>query len=216
MSSVIKRPAVGSPLPGGWRELRPASRPDGPVPAAGDPRSALERARRRLLALRERARREGYEAGYREGMAAAERRLRAALGAVRRLLLRVLEERCREDRADLEALLELAASIAHRIVGEALVENPERLAGMVRRAAEALGPGEEIEVRVHPRDLAAVAAAGGGPGLRLRLRVVEDPALEPGDAVLRGRRGLIDLRVRAQVERLLREAMAGEGMPDAG
>lgn len=198
MSRVLKRPAVPRPAGDGWPELLPAA-----PPANGD---AGERLRRQLAALREAARREGYAQGYREGRAAAERRLRTALGAVRGLLLRVLAERVRDDGDLSDALVELARSLAERVLAEALAENPERLATMARAAAAALGPVEEVEVRVHPRDVAAVAAAAAWEGLRLRVRVVEDPALEPGDVLLHSPRGRVDLRIGRQLERLLAAA----------
>lgn len=218
MSRVLKREsAFWSAGSDGWPDLAPAEgRAAAPARkaaavAAVDP---WEEIRRRLSALREQARREGYEEGYREGLAAAERRLRGALGAVRRLLLRALEERAREDADLADALVELARSLAERVLADALAENPERLVAMAREAAAALGPAEEVEVRVHPRDVAAVAAAGQVHAFRFRLRVVEDPALEPGDLLLVSRRGRVDLRVRRQVQRLL-EAAAEEVAADA-
>lgn len=217
MSRLLKR-AQGVPTAdGSWPELRVAPveadrARDGSDRAA---RALLARARAEAERLRREAWEQGYAAGLEAGLAEAGRRLRRALGGVRSLLLQVLAERVREDESLEAALIELARALAERIVGEDLAHNPEHLAAMVRRAAEAAGLTEPVEVRVHPRDVAAfVAAVGTGDRFLSRVRVVEDPGLDPGDAVLISPRGRVDLRIRRQLERLL--AMSEEDAGDEG
>lgn len=214
MSRLLKCAAVASlAAQGPWPEFRPEPEGDAspePAPdaaAAEEAERMLERAREEAAAIREAARREGYAEGYREGIEAARQRLGAGFQAVRALLLRVLAERARADEELASAVLELVRALAERLVGEALTHNPEYMLGMLRRAADGLGATEHLEVRVHPRDVAAVAAAAGDQdGVLARVRVVEDPALRPGDLILVSPRGRIDLRPEVQIRRLLEAA----------
>ena len=97
-----------------------------------------------------------------------------------------------------EALLAAAVEIATLIVGEEL-EDHERSA--VRAARRALAAASDVPVqalRLHPADLAIVAAAGGTGDVRL----VPDASLTRGDAIGELPDGVVDARIGAAVDRV--------------
>lgn len=111
------------------------------------------------------------------------------------------------DRARLQAeATELAFSLAARVLSSCAAQ--ERLVAVESlRAALGvdLGPGARL-ARVHPADLAACEAEITRVGASAR--VVADPSLQPGDAVLEGAWGLLDARLAARLA-ALRGALEG-------
>lgn len=155
-----------------------------------------------------RSRQDGYEAGHREGMAAAKAEaVRAA--ATQTAKLNGLISAVQQDIAKLDAqiadsVLELAVIIARRIVGEALQVRPELLLGVVREALQLLGhartPGRLL---LHPDDARLVrehlgeqCAAGGWS-------VIEDAAVARGGCRLASADGELDATLATRWQRVL-------------
>lgn len=170
------------------------------------------RAHREAEALRRRAREEGREQGYREGLRRAEEQFAAALARDRMRLeegLRRLAEEAaaRWERflAELEpGLLDLAAEMARRILERELSVRPELLADQVRRGLERLAGEPCIRVRLHPDDAACLRSVGPA-GWRLE----EDPSVGRGGFVAEGPSGVVDGRLEARLG-YIREQLAGE------
>ncbi|HEX6989413.1 MAG TPA: FliH/SctL family protein [Bacillota bacterium] len=196
--------AAAAPLPP--EDEAPAGGQGAPRPAAG-----AETLRRRLEAER----RSGYEAGRTEGareaLAAAEEAIRAEVSALRAELEAFIEEeRAYRQRAE-RSLVELAMTVAERVVRDAVASGPDALLPLVAEVAGRIGD-EGVRVRAHAREAAALkeAAQGGGPLAGLTVDV--DPALQPGDVILESPRGRYDLRPATLLDRV-RRRLEGEVGP---
>lgn len=157
----------------------------------------LEEARREADRLREEARSEGHEEGLAEVV---------ELMAQARKEYSALIEGAEDD------MLELAARLAERIVGEALELDPSR---MQRIAADVLRHArgkQQITVSVAPSDREALEPATGElsrvvDGVAVHLEA--DPALDRGSCVIQTETGRIDGRIETQLETLLRAIKGG-------
>ena len=192
---------------------RDEGRPEGPKPGEGARRIAAEvfaahlRARaileeaeaagRRLRELAEGEvhawRLEAAEAGRQEGLgqAAAE----VARGAVERdrLLAGCTGE-----------VLDVASAIAVRILSREVRPGADAVAAAGRALAEVRGC-RRVTLRSCPEEAEAIRGAAGSLGEAVgRLRVVEDPALAPGEVMLEADGAIVDGRFRAQLAELRR------------
>jgi len=156
-------------------------------------------------AAREAARREGRERGREE-----------AFAEVTALLVRARTLAAAARTAAAADLRTLAVRIAEKVLGRALQAAPELAGDLCAAALEAARHQREITLRVHPDDLAAVAAARPrlqdllvrAPDLALRA----DPAVGRGGCVVETEVGVIDARLETQlaaIERALAEAPTG-------
>lgn len=113
----------------------------------------LKEAELEAAALAEQARKDGYDAGYLEGLAQGKREA----GQLRQEAEQLLEETWRLRR---EAILrvepqvvELAVSAAERLLGRQLSLAPETIVSIVGQALKFVADYGEILVRVHPEDI---------------------------------------------------------------
>ncbi|MDO9498343.1 MAG: FliH/SctL family protein [Nocardioides sp.] len=167
------------------------------------------------------ARSQGYAVGWAEGRREAAVKA-AAVTAVAEEERRVAEARReQEHRAAVAALTQAAASLqrtlaevsAHvedqalllaRELTEALVQHELRLSpdpgvDVVRRALSVLPSGLPVTLRLHP----SVADAAAVRDLAERgVRVVDDPSLGPGDALVEADDHIVDLCVGSALARL--------------
>ena len=180
--------------------------------------------------VRERARVQGHSAGYAAGRKAATDALTADRAAQRAEADRVLGEQIEGLRSALDAIgqaagalnaqtvtalegtedavLAAALEIAGMILGRAIAEDREGAAvAALRRALDASGPAPVRTVRMHPEDLELVGmVAGEEPGLRL----LADPRIARGDAMVDLPDGVIDACIASAVDRV-RRALVGGG-----
>jgi type III secretion system HrpE/YscL family protein len=150
---------------------------------------------------REAARQAGVAAGREEARAEATARLggaRAAAAAVREAA-----------GADLRAL---AVRIAEKVLGRALALDPGLVADVAAEALRSARHQRDIALRVHPDDLAALAAARPRlQGLLLRapdLVLRPDPEVGLGGCIVETEIGVVDARLETQlaaIERALTE-----------
>jgi flagellar assembly protein FliH len=151
--------------------------------------------------------REAREAGFREGEAAARSQAQAEIRPVAERLARTIEElaalrpRLREQAE--EDLIRLAVAIARRVVRRELTIDPQAIAGLVKAALQQLASEEEVRVRVHPGEEAAVRACLAGAE-RAAVQVTADPGLERGSAVFETQRGNLDASAEAQLAEIER------------
>lgn len=114
---------------------------------------------------------------------------------------------------DLDRATTLAAVLAERLVGRALVADPTTIALLAKSAlAEARGA-RRATILAHPSDAAVLVQHLGSAGLpEGTVDVVADDTLTPGSLVVQTELGTVDARLRPQLERLaaaLREALGG-------
>jgi flagellar biosynthesis/type III secretory pathway protein FliH len=165
-------------------------------------RAVVERARGEAEAIRGRAAAQGRE----EGLACATDLVaRAAL--VRDRLLAEAEPQ----------LVELAFAVAGRVLERVVARDREAVADVAARALETVRQREEVRLRVHPEDAAALREAEpslSGQLARARcIALVEDPSVGQGGVVVETEAGSVDARLVTQLEalrRALEEASGGE------
>jgi len=167
-----------------------------------------------LDVLRARALEEGRRAGFEQGRfegrsrGAAEARADAA-GRIESVLAR-LDARASDALAGAiaaeqemaAAAVTLALAIAEAIVGRELELSSSPGEDALRRALTVVDPAElSIVARLHPEDLAALGGIESLTGATA-VRLVGDPTLECGDAIVETPTGNIDATIAAAFERV--------------
>ncbi len=179
-------------------------------PAAGVPKPpSLEE----IEAIEAAARREGFEAGKREGLAAGQAEIRRLAGQMETVLAALARPFAKLEDDVVAALEQLAVRIAGELLGDAYAAEPERLAQLAQTALESLGPGQrDLLLQLHPEDARALTPyLPNWP----ELRVTADPALARGDLRLHGEAVRIDARVESRLQAALSALRAPqpEGSP---
>lgn len=178
----------------------------------------------------ERARVQGHSAGYAAGRKAATETLSADRAALRDEANRALGVQVEGLRTALDAVREAAGllnaqtavalegteqsvlsaaiEIASMILGRAIAEDREGAAvAALTRALEAAGPAPVRTVRMHPDDVELVSMVARTES---DLRVVADPRLQRGDAMVDLPEGVVDACIASAVERVRRALIGSE------
>lgn len=173
---------------------------------------------------------QGHAAGYAAGIQAAaleQQRLREQLQAEHRAML----DAGRQAVANAVRALEATAVAARQHRGVALEEAQDVLAACAIELAEAilgyeldngqntaraaltraLGAGVETvtAIRLHPADLAALAAVDAGNVAGVELKA--DPGLNPGDAIAEYPQGWLDARLSTALDRAKAALLGNDG-----
>jgi type III secretion protein L len=153
-------------------------------------------------AVRETARREGFETGRADGVAEAAVALAAAHTEAARLVA-----------AAGPTAIALAAKMAEKIVGRAVALAPETMAEIAGEALAACRPGAcTVRVRIHPDDLPAVEARRAALEARApaaALELVADQGVGRHGCVIETAQGRVDARLETQLAALERALTAG-------
>lgn len=167
------------------------------------------------------ARAQGYATGWAEGRRVALARAADEAKAVRRA---AEEAEARREAEHRDALAALDAAVAQ--VGVRLAEAVDALAGQtvhvalelteailgrevataadpggdaLRRAMSLVAPQVAVTVRIHPKDRATLDPDALGDST---VTVLDDPTLEPGDAIAETEDTLVDATIRAALDRV--------------
>lgn len=165
-----------------------------------------------LEARREEAEAAGYAAGYEVGRQAGERALRDQ--AVR--LAELLDGATHEVQAavrNLEPLVvELALTVAGRVVEQQIADCPEGIREVVRSALSAAGSVRVIRVRVHPNDQPFLEAVwptlGSG---EQSFTLIADESVQPGGCIVDTAAGFVDAQPEVRIEEIRRQIRASLG-----
>jgi len=163
----------------------------------------MEEARRSALTLLEEARREGALQGRAQALAEARGRLHALgqdlEGAAAQLLDAANAFQARSE----AVVIELSLALAARILQAEIVRDPAALLPAVQAAVKAIPAPTALVLRIHP-DLASIlethrgtlqdAAAEGAT-----IRIVADPTVPPGGAVVEAPDATVDATFVAQL-----------------
>jgi flagellar assembly protein FliH len=169
----------------------------------------------KLEQLRQEARAEGFEEGYARGRDEARRQ--AETDQTQGLTM--LSDRFAAAVAQLEkverqlvahaesALTEMALSIAERLVRQQIVTDPVLLHPILREALAGCPQVASVKLALNPLDRAVAETElfeMGEPGgsQERHVELVADPSLERGDVVVTTEFGLIDGRIKSQLERI--------------
>ncbi len=226
-------PVGGACVPGEDGDVNPAAR--AAVAAAREEAAAIIAAARqeaeaiKKAALEEQervlaeGRAAGEEQGYREGLARAEKEgeaIRREAAAIREEARRVLEEARQAYQETITAaegeILDLALTIATRVIGQEVELRPEVALDMARQAIRQVAGGQHYIIyaspeaaaiiRQHREELLAEAAP------EARLQVVADPGFKNGGCRVETENGFIDASVDTQLEEV-KKILRGGGRP---
>jgi flagellar assembly protein FliH len=172
-------------------------------------------AQQRAVELEAEARVEGEAAGYAAGLARAQEELAVPLAAFEAASAGI--EATRDEVATLveRRAVELALTIAERIVGAAIAAQPELVCNVVEGALRRVVERDRLIVDLHPDDLAYVRE-WLGEQTETSVSAVElraERRVPRGGCVVRTTEGEIDARVPEQLARageILRDAIAGD------
>ncbi|MDL5366693.1 FliH/SctL family protein [Xanthomonas sp. NCPPB 2654] len=165
-----------------------------------------------IQAIEAAAQHEGFERGHAEGLAQGQAEIRRLTAQIEGILDNFSRPLARLENEVVGALGELAVRIAGSLVGRAYEADPALLADLVGEALDAVGGARrEVEVRLHPDDIAALT-----PLLALMAdgtRLVPDLTLSRGDLRVHAEAvridGTLEARLRAALETVMRKSGAG-------
>ncbi|KQN98048.1 MULTISPECIES: FliH/SctL family protein [Stenotrophomonas] len=213
MSPVVRwtAPDLGA-LPGSSREAPEAS----PAGAAGMPAEPMPQppTLEEIQAIQDAAYREGLEQGqaegHAEGLAQGQAEVRRLVAQIEGIVDNFSRPLLRLEGEVVAALGELAVRVAGQLLGRAYEAEPALLQELVVEALDAVGgSSRDVEVRLHPDDIAALA-----PLLKLApgQRLSPDPGLSRGDLRVHAESvridGTLDARLRAALSTVMRKAGA--------
>jgi flagellar assembly protein FliH len=236
---MADKPIIARARPAGTRRLTPVPAPgggSGGVPTGGGVGTAtaarptgltafLEMAQRQGAELvsvaraqadgiAEGARREGFEAGYAEGKAAAEQEARDLLLFAENAVREVVEARTRTLAESEEALVRLAVDVAEKIVKTDIELHPERVLKVLEGALRKAFVRDRLTVVCNPADLALIEEGqnelAAQVGTLQHLELIGDRRVKRGGVMIRTDAGDVDATLDSQLERL-REAMLQRG-----
>ena len=155
--------------------------------------------------IRELARAEGYEQGRVEGHEHGAAEISAAASALGEAVRSIEGLRVEVAEAVEADAIELALTLAGKILAGAFQARPELVVEIVQGALRRISDRRRITVLVNPADLEAVRAAVGeltaqGSGVEL-CELQSDPRVGVGSAIVRTSEGEVDASVHTQLER---------------
>ncbi len=161
--------------------------------------------------IQDAAEQEGFERGHADGHAQGQAEVRRLVAQIEGILDNFSRPLVRLENEVVAALGELAVRIAGTLVGRAYEADPALLGQLVQEAVDAVGgASREVEVRLHPDDIAALA-----PLLQLspQHRLVPDLSLSRGDLRVHAEAvrvdGTLEARLRGALDAVLRTTGAG-------
>lgn len=165
-----------------------------------------------IQAIEAAAQHEGFERGHAEGLAQGQAEIRRLTAQIEGILDNFSRPLARLENEVVGALGELAVRIAGSLVGRAYQADPVLLSELVAEALDAVGGARrDVEVRLHPDDIAALT-----PLLTLMdqgIRLVPDLSLSRGDLRVHAESvridGTLEARLRAALETVMRKSGAG-------
>lgn len=165
--------------------------------------------RRDAGAAQESAKEEGYragfESGHQEGLAAgrlaAEEEARVLAAQLAGAITRFDQGVSRLEQDVAEQLLNLALSIARRVVGETLEAKPEVVLATIREALAHL-PAQHSMIRLNSQDAELIRAQTGDSLGRAGHRILEDPQLARGDVLVEAGGTQVDARLATRWQRV--------------
>jgi flagellar assembly protein FliH len=143
----------------------------------------------------------GYDEGEKAGARAAAQQTELLLRQLTQSLQDVVKSRAEMIQRTERQMVELALTLARRVVQKEIDADPAQLLAMARTAIDRLGEDTRITVRLNPVDY---AAAGGEnmPQLGTTVTVVADPKVEHGGCRIESELGMLDAGLDAQIQEL--------------
>jgi flagellar assembly protein FliH len=183
--------------------------------AAGAPAAApvldVSQHQARLASLEREAFAKGYEQGERAGAEAGAKRAEAMLRRLAETIQELAEVRRSMIRETERQMVQLALSIARRIVRREVAIDSELTLTMARVALERLGDSTAVTIRLHPEDFQATCRQCEALFTGSHVTVTPDPAVARGGCLVQSDFGYVDASVDAQFQELARALLVEEG-----
>lgn len=199
----LKVTAAGNP---GSQETKAGEDRAGAADAAAQ---IVAAAREEAARIREQAYREGFEAGFRDGVARGEESAREILERARAVLAAAEAERTATINRLEKEILELAQEIARRIVAAEIKTNQEVVLAIMKEALTLVRDRPHVLVLVHPDDLAVCQQARQQFEALLPdnavLRILPDLRVERGGCIVDTGEGVVDATLASRWAMLLEE-----------
>ena len=165
--------------------------------------------RERLAGLEREAFTKGYAQGERAGLEAGGKRAEAMLrrvaqtieelGGLRQTLIQETERE----------MVQLALTLARRVVHREVTLDPELAAALAHVALERLGTTTPATIRLNPEDYTVVAQDGARWGGQ-SVTVVPDPSISRGGCLVESAFGSVDATIESQFDELSRALFGGD------
>ncbi len=219
MSSRARRfPSTVETAPFPWAGLAQpgdATSPANPVAAASAGATAFVAPSATQLSEIERdAFAKGYEQGERSGMEAGRSRADAMLRRMASTLEELAALRQQMIHHTEQQMVQLALSIAKRIVRREVTIDPDLTVAMARVALDRLGEHSGATIRLHPEDHALAVGEESPPWDGDQVTVVSDESIGRGGCRIESAFGFIEAGVEAQFEEI-EKAVLGEDTGEA-
>lgn len=168
-----------------------------------------------LINAEAQARAEGYEAGRREGMQAAEHEMRRRAEQLDALLESLSEPLAVIDAAVEQQLVELTLAIARQVIQRELMQKPDEIVAVVREAVAALPPTEStVYIHVHPEDARLLREVLSIDGEHSYWRLQEDAGIARGGCRVVSGYAEADARLETRLRELAARLLGGERSND--
>ena len=154
----------------------------------------------------------GFAEGETAGAAAAAQQGDGLLRQLTQALQDTVTARTDMIRRTERQMVELAVTLAQRIVQREIAADQSVLLAMARSAIERLGQETRVTVRLNPEDFEAVGA-GSMPQLGTSVTVVADAKVERSGCRIDSELGTLDAGVDAQIQELGRGLLGDDAQP---
>jgi len=152
----------------------------------------------------EQAKRDAFGEGVAAGQSQAEQQIRPSLDGIARSINELAHLRDAIRQETTHELVQLAVSIAARVIHREAAMDPDALAGLVTAAFTKLQSREIHRVRMHPGMEALVQKAMEQVGSPRNVVLSPDPALKPGELFFETSQGALDASVDTQLREIER------------
>jgi flagellar assembly protein FliH len=180
------------------------------APAALTPEALTIQQQERLAALEREAFTKGYAQGERAGVEAGGKRAEAMLRRVAQTLEELGGLRKTLMQQSERQMVQLALTLARRVVHREITLDPELIAAMAHVAIKKLGVSNPSTIRLHPDDY-TVVARDGDRWSGSNVSVVPDPSIARGGCMVESDFGNIDGSLDRQFDEMARALLGGAG-----
>lgn len=211
LSRARRIAGAGEAAPFEWGS-RTGARPDGPGIGTGLTPHAGDRgpdAQPRAAALEREAFATAYAQGERAGLEAGAMRADAMLRRMADTLQQLDELRRSIVQQTEHEVVQLAVSIARRILVREVSVDQDLLCAMARVALDRLGDSAPAKVRLNPDDHAAIIGKNGAAWAGNHVTIEADPTMSRGGCLVESPFGFIDASVDAQL-RVIETALTSD------
>lgn len=159
----------------------------------------------------------GFSSGYEEGIKKAEEDCQGKLEEARNIVDLAHEERNLIITNSERDIIELAMAVCRKIIGQEIHTNSDFIVEIAKRAILKATDRDDLTLRLNPGDLDTALNARdeltqSAKGIK-QLKIVSDPAIEPGGCVVDTPNGTVDARLERQLNEMEQSLM--EVSPDA-